>query len=101
MLAQRLVRRTCQACGGLGQGNSGRRGRGCDKCLGSGYFGRIAVYEIMKMNDTLRKMIAQGADAITLAEAVRSLGFRTMLEDARDKLALGLTDEVEIQCVPY
>jgi general secretion pathway protein E len=99
VLAQRLLRRTCQTCKGTGKG-TGFGGR-CEKCIGSGYYGRIAVYELMKMNDTLRKMIAQGADAITLAEAARSLGFRTMVEDARDKLAAGLTDEVEIQRVLY
>jgi len=99
VLGQRLLRRTCQTCKGKGTG-SGLRGR-CEKCLGSGYYGRIAVYELMKMNDTLRKLIAQGGDAITLAETARSLGFKTMVEDAMEKVALGLTDKSEVERVLY
>ncbi len=96
-LAQRLVRRSCQTCKGSGTG-TGFQGR-CEKCLGTGYYGRLAVYEIMKMNDTLRRLTAQGADAVTLAEAARESGMRTMLDDGRDKVGLGLTTEAELQRV--
>jgi type II secretory ATPase GspE/PulE/Tfp pilus assembly ATPase PilB-like protein len=54
------------------------------------------VYEIMKMSDTLRRLTAQGADAITLMEAARNEGFRNMRDDAMEKVALGLTDEAEV-----
>lgn len=102
VLAQRLLRRTCQTCHGSGTGHSGGSailGGRCEKCLGSGYFGRIAVYEIMRMNDPLRRLTAQGADAVTLSESARANGMRTMIDDARDKVALGLTDEAEIRRV--
>ncbi|MFN7021766.1 MAG: GspE/PulE family protein [Phycisphaerales bacterium] len=98
-MAQRLLRRTCQACRGSGTG-TGYQGK-CDRCLGSGYYGRIAVYEIMKMNDELRRMTGQGADAVSIAEKAREMGMKTMLDDAREKAALGLTDEREIQRVLY
>ncbi|HNB60886.1 MAG TPA: ATPase, T2SS/T4P/T4SS family, partial [Phycisphaerales bacterium] len=94
-LAQRLVRRSCQTCKGSGTG-TGFQGR-CEKCLGTGYYGRLAVYEIMKMNDTLRRLTAQGADAVTLAEAARESGMRTMMDDGREKMGLGLTTEAELQ----
>jgi len=96
-LAQRLVRRSCQTCKGSGTG-TGFQGR-CEKCLGTGYYGRLAVYEIMKMNDTLRRLTAQGADAVTLAEAARESGMRTMMDDGREKMGLGLTTEAELQRV--
>jgi type II secretory ATPase GspE/PulE/Tfp pilus assembly ATPase PilB-like protein len=99
VLAQRLLRRTCQTCAGSGKG-TGFQGK-CERCLGSGYYGRIAVYEIMKMNDELRRLTGQGADAVTLADKARELGMQTLMDDARDKVARGLTDETEIQRVLY
>lgn len=96
-LAQRLLRRTCQTCKGSGKGSStGLYAGRCEKCLGAGYFGRVAVYEIMVMTDNLRRLTSQGADAVTLAETARKDGMRTMIDDAREKIALGLTDEREI-----
>jgi len=103
-MAQRLLRRTCKVCHGTGKGATFVAGAGggagrCDKCFGSGYFGRIAVYEIMRMTDRLRELTVQGADAVTLAKVAREGGMRTMIDDARDKIAAGLTDENEIQRV--
>ncbi len=99
VIAQRLLRRNCQTCKGTGKG-LGFQGK-CEKCLGSGYYGRIAVYEIMKMNDELRRLTGQGADAVTIAEKARELGMKTLFDDARDKVASGLTDETEVQRVLY
>ncbi len=103
-MAQRLLRRTCKVCGGSGKGGvfvsgSGGGGGRCEKCFGSGYFGRIAVYEIMRMTDRLRELTIQGTDAVTLARVAREGGMRTMIDDARDKIAQRLTDEAEIRRV--
>jgi general secretion pathway protein E len=101
-MAQRLLRRTCKACRGSGRGAAyvaGAGGGRCEKCFGSGYYGRIAVYEIMRMTDRLRELTIQGADAVTLAKAAHAEGMRTMIDDAREKVALGLTDENEIRRV--
>jgi len=101
-MAQRLLRRTCQACKGTGKGHAtGFYAGKCEKCLGAGYYGRIAVYEIMKMNDDLRKLTAQNADSVTIAETARRFGMRTLTDDAMDKVKLGLTDESEIKRVLY
>jgi general secretion pathway protein E len=94
VMAQRLMRRTCQACGGR-MGDPTRAGA-CEVCYGTGYKGRLAVYEIMTMNDTLRKLTAQRADAVTLYEAAQGSGFKPMREDALLKVQLGLTDESEV-----
>jgi len=114
VMAQRLVRRTCRFCGGAGaavSGNGGAAAAGgpggvatagggaCEKCFGTGYYGRIGVFEIMKMNDQLRRLTVQRADAVTLAEAARAAGMRSMLDDGRDKVALGLTTEAELRRV--
>ena len=101
-MAQRLLRRTCKVCGGSGAGTAFVAGAGsgrCEKCFGTGYFGRIAVYEIMRMTDNLRELTIKGADAVTLAKAAHAEGMRTMIDDAREKIAMGLTDESEIRRV--
>ncbi|MCE2652699.1 MAG: GspE/PulE family protein [Planctomycetaceae bacterium] len=107
VLAQRLLRRTCQTCHGTGKVAAAanvpafaRAGGGdadrCEKCLGTGYFGRIGVFEIMRVDDSIRRLTVQRADAVQLFEAAKAGGFRAMLDDARDKVAMGLTTEAEI-----
>ena len=91
-LAQRLLRRLCPNCGGSAQGMSGR----CEVCYGTGYKGRLAVYEIMTMNDDLRRLTATRADAVTLYDTAKRSGFMPMREDALVKVKLGLTDEAEV-----
>ena len=59
---------------------------------GTGYKGRLAVYELMLMNDELRRLTAKNADAMTLFDAARAGGFKTMHDDAAEKVALGFTD---------
>ncbi|MCW5764900.1 MAG: type II/IV secretion system protein [Phycisphaeraceae bacterium] len=93
VIAQRLVRRTCQTCRGSGKAADGDR---CDRCLGTGFYGRQGVFEVMRMNDTLRRLTAQQADAVTIAEAARASGMKSMIDDAREKVAKGLTTEAEI-----
>ncbi len=97
VLAQRLVRKVCPTCTGTGfeRSHSGDSKR-CDSCLGTGYRGRLAVYEIMKMNDTLRRLTAQNSDGVTLYEAAVDAGFKPMREDALDKVKRGLTDQAEV-----
>jgi general secretion pathway protein E len=95
VMAQRLLRRVCSACAGKGFNNEGN----CETCMGTGYKGRVGVYEIMVMNDELRKLTAQSADSVTLYDAAKRGGFSPMLDDASDKLARGITTESEISRV--
>jgi len=94
VLAQRLVRRKCTSCDGSGEG-SGPEGK-CENCLGSGYRGRLAVYELMRMNDHLRRLTATRADGVTIFEAAVEDGFAPMRADAERKAQQGYTDEAEI-----
>jgi general secretion pathway protein E len=91
-LAQRLLRRVCQTC----QGGPVVQGGRCEVCYGTGYKGRLAVYEIMTMNDELRRLTATRADAVTLYDAAKRSGFKPMREDALEKVHRGLTDEAEV-----
>jgi general secretion pathway protein E len=126
VIAQRLVRRTCQSCTGQGYnlptlalgttprgtGNAGVLVRGmespahwppgaerCERCLGTGYYGRVGVFEIMRMNDELRQLTATRADSVKLFQAARAAGFRTMMDDGVEKIAKGLTTKGELDRV--
>lgn len=92
VLAQRLMRRLCTTCNGAGTHN----GEACELCFGTGYKGRLAVHELMLMNDELRQLTATRADGVTLYEAAVDSGFEPMKIDALEKVKQGLTDEAEV-----
>src|SRR5690606_28460492 len=79
----------------MGQAAGGK----CAACFGTGYKGRMAVYELMTMNDELRQLTAQRSDGVLLLDAAKRHGFAPMIEDARRKMAQGLTDEREVRRV--
>jgi len=95
VLAQRLLRRICEACGGSGR-DPLTPGEPCEQCFGIGYKGRLAVYELMTVNDEIRRLTSQRADGVSIREAAIDSGFRTMREDAMEKVRAGLTDEAEV-----
>lgn len=109
--AQRLVRRICGDCG---QSHNitddeahvlqikaadfphARKGPGCERCGGTGYRGRIGLYELLVMSDAIRHEIAIGSDAnVIRAQAIRE-GMKTLRQDALEKLAAGLTTPEEV-----
>jgi type IV pilus assembly protein PilB len=56
------------------------RGKGCERCNRSGYKGRLAVFEIMVMNDDMRELIMQQASTAVLRHEARKRGMRTLRE---------------------
>ena len=92
VLAQRLMRRLCTVCNGAGT----HEGESCELCFGTGYKGRLAVHELMLMNDELRQLTATRADGVSLYEAAVNTGFEPMKLDALEKVKQGLTDEAEV-----
>ncbi len=104
ILAQRLVRKICAFCTEEGprrlrpEGTEVPtwRGRGCEKCFGSGFKGRVGIFELMEMNEEIRRMITRNEDASVLMAAARRNGMRTLREDGWDKVAEGVTTPEEI-----
>ena len=106
VVAQRLLRKTCPHCGremaAAGEELAFwgspvvRRGQGCLHCGGTGYRGRIAIHELLVVDRTLRRMIAQGADLEAMEEHARGVqGMRTLQEQAADLVRLGVTTPEE------
>jgi type IV pilus assembly protein PilB len=111
--AQRLVRRICGACKqpmetprdelkSLGAGDQEietatcHRGVGCQVCGGSGYKGRVALYEVMPFKDALKELVLQGAAAVEIkGEAIRQ-GMRTLRMSGVRKICEGVTSVDEI-----
>lgn len=88
-LAQRLVRTVCGGC----------RGNGCKECRGTGYKGRIGVFELVAMNDELRDAVACRASRDALRRLATEAGMRPMNEDALAKVRAGLTTAEEVRRV--
>ncbi|WP_291323063.1 GspE/PulE family protein [Desulfonatronospira sp.] len=104
--AQRLLRRVCPECAepydppreslkALGLENSScnfLRGRGCYKCMNSGYRGRTAVFEILKIDDEIRDMVVKKASSGEITRhAVQTGNLRTLSNDAAEKVCQGRT----------
>lgn len=112
ILAQRLVRRICPACkieeepepdvldllkvAPAGPGATVFRGAGCDRCGQSGYLGRMGVFELFFMNDTMRHLITTAYKEADLLNLARQGGMKTLLEDGVEKARAGETTLEEI-----
>ena len=112
VLAQRLVRGICPACreearpdAVLLQRLGGRFasepppafvGRGCQICHGSGYKGRIGLYELLVMSDAIRETIARGGSLLEIGVQARQAGMGSLAEDAYGKVAEGRTSLSEV-----
>jgi type IV pilus assembly protein PilB len=75
---------------------AGYEASGCPRCSGSGYRGRVGVYEIMPVSDEIRDLALHSASSDRIAETAREQGMRTLREDAFEKVKQGVTavDEV-------
>ncbi|GIW67477.1 MAG: hypothetical protein KatS3mg096_345 [Candidatus Parcubacteria bacterium] len=68
------------------------RGKGCSICGNTGYVGRTGIFEAMMMNDELKYMIAsRELNSEKIKQIARKSGYRTMFEDALDKISVGIT----------
>jgi type IV pilus assembly protein PilB len=111
--AQRLIRRICKDCKdevhmppeglieiGFGPEEAETlkiyKGKGCKTCNGTGYKGRVGLYEVMEINDELRELIIIGASAIELRRKAIELGMITLRESGLYKLREGITTIEEV-----
>jgi general secretion pathway protein E len=107
VLAQRLVRLLCEHCrtsSGTAISPEGERletwrGAGCEHCGGSGYTGRMGIFEMMELNDELRQRIMANEDAAALTQAARRYGMRNLREDGWHKIRTGRTTVAEVMRV--
>jgi len=72
------------------------RGSGCSHCFGSGYTGRVGIFELMELNDEIRRLIVRNEDATVLTAAAKNNGMRTLREDGWNKVAEGVTTPEEV-----
>ena len=77
------------------------RGKGCDHCKGTGYKGRVGVYELMPVNDKVRELILARGSSYAIREAAIEAGMRTLKDDAMEKILLGITTLEESLRVIY
>ena len=107
VLAQRLVRVICPECrvsDGTRISHDGRtvacfKGAGCAKCFGAGFKGRVGIFEMMELNDDIRKMIMRNADAMEITAGAKANGMRTLREDGWMKVENGTTTAEEVMRV--
>ncbi|MEP6849146.1 MAG: ATPase, T2SS/T4P/T4SS family, partial [Acidobacteriota bacterium] len=111
--AQRLIRKICTNCKelqhlpveglveiGLTQEEAPNieiyKGRGCKTCNGTGYKGRIGLYEVMEITDELRELIIIGASAMELRRKAIEVGMITLRESGLCKIRAGITTIEEV-----
>ena len=116
VMAQRLVRKVCQACGTLETltaeqaqqlgippepitSHSYRRGTGCDACRKTGYRGRLAICELLVVQDSIRQRIQEQASATEIRDAAVECGMTLLRVDGIDKILQGITTPEEVDRV--
>jgi len=111
VLAQRLLRRICEACRephraspadleALGIDAAGEAslfiGRGCDECRGTGYRGRTAIYELFVISEEVRSLMIRRASAREIRRIAVEAGMVTLRMDGWIKARAGITTIEEI-----
>ncbi|XOV87310.1 MAG: type IV-A pilus assembly ATPase PilB [Pseudomonadota bacterium] len=72
---------------------------GCDKCGGSGYKGRVGIYEVVRITPEIQKIIMEDGNSIVIAEACQREGFNNIFQSALIKVKNGLTSIEEVDRV--
>jgi general secretion pathway protein E len=116
--AQRLIRKICPRCRehftmeaaelkaiGLDLKKNGRiklcRGKGCQKCRGTGYYGRTGIFEVVPYTESLRKLTTEAADIEAIKSQAKKEGMVTLRENAIIKLLEGKSTYQEVQRVTW
>lgn len=118
VVAQRLVRRVCPACGAEHEVKAGseqaallgeawrpglrlRQGCGCAECGGTGYRGRLALHEVLRLTPALREAIQAHGDRESLRRQAEAEGLRSLWQDGTEKALAGKTTLSEVKRVIY
>ncbi len=110
-VAQRLVRKICSKCREVYQVPENMRGyleragvnprelvhgAGCDACRGSGYVGRVGIFEMLVVDDKMRDIINQDSSVANMRRAFRESGRATLFDDGIKKVVKGITTIEEV-----
>ncbi|AQT68518.1 Type II traffic warden ATPase [Anaerohalosphaera lusitana] len=114
IMAQRLVRVICKKCKAEDKDPDPRflrllgikpqdiknhtlyKGKGCAACQGTGYKGRMAIFEMLELNNQIRELAFARAPASELRKAARAGGMKTLLDDGKRKVFRGVTTPQEV-----
>ena len=122
IIAQRLVRQVCSHCKQASETDYATlvqmfppevlkhnfgdkkslttyKGAGCKVCRGSGYIGRIGLFEVLEINEAIRTLITDRTNAEAIAKAAKADGMLSIIDDGLNKVAQGLTTLEEVQRV--
>jgi type IV pilus assembly protein PilB len=72
---------------------------GCERCKGSGYKGRVGLYQVMPISDEMRRLIMRGGNAIEIADQARLEGCRDLRQSGLLKVRQGITSLEEVMAV--
>ncbi len=113
VLAQRLCRRVCTHCGEevkihpKALSDAGmkpdrlkhvrlRKGKGCDECNGTGFRGRVALYEVMPVREEIKDLLLRGGSALDIKREAARLGMKTLRQAGLTKVEEGVTTLEEV-----
>ncbi len=113
IVAQRLARRVCEHCkeevkvlpkalvdAGMKperiKGAKPAKGKGCDDCNGTGFRGRVALYEVMTIREEIKDLVLRGGSAIDIKREAVRLGMKTLRQAGLSKLEEGVTTIEEV-----
>jgi type IV pilus assembly protein PilB len=109
ILAQRLVRKICDTCKeeyspsedilkglGVNQKKEFFKGKGCSACKNTGYRERIGIFELLIVNDQIRKLIVDKASSGIIKKKAVETGMKTLRDDGMDKVLKGITTPEEV-----
>ena len=74
-------------------------GKGCSRCMGTGYSGRAGIYELLIMDDLVRTLALKNTDSVEVKRAAISQGMRTLRDDGARKIISGITTIAEVMRV--
>jgi type IV pilus assembly protein PilB len=72
---------------------------GCDNCKGTGYKGRVGIYQVLPVTDEMRQLIMRGGSSIDIADQARREGVRDLRQSGLLKVRAGITSLEEIEAV--
>lgn len=111
ILAQRLVRVICPWCKEIDHSDAKEEelsllgidihtplyyGKGCENCSFTGFYGRLGIFELLIVDDEIRKLILKNADSNQIRDVAKKHGMKTLFEDGAEKIKAGVTTLSEL-----